>query len=88
MLRLTPLPAEPDQVRLKVEGIITQTTLPVLADELHRALAEADRIQLDFRDVVYLDGSGLDLLRQLPPDRVEIVDCTPLIRELLSKEPA
>jgi ABC-type transporter Mla MlaB component len=88
MLRLTPMPAQPDQIRLKVEGIINQATLPVLAEELHRAIGTADQIQLDFRDVVYLDGSGVELLRRLPPNRVEIVDCTPLIRELLSKEPA
>ncbi len=89
MLRITPMPTQPEQVRLKVEGIITHDTLPVLADELHRALVRPDdRIQLDFRDVVYLDGAGLELLRRLPQDRVEIVNCTPLIRELLNKEVA
>jgi hypothetical protein len=72
--------------RLKVEGVITSSTLSVLADELHRELGWAGRIQLDFRDVVYLDAAALDLLRRLPQERVEIVDCTPLIRELLSKE--
>jgi hypothetical protein len=36
--------------------------------------------------VVYLDAAGLELFRNLPQDRIEIVDCTPLIRELLSKE--
>jgi hypothetical protein len=38
--------------------------------------------------VVYLDRAGLQLLRNLPSDRVEIVNCTPLIRELLRKEVA
>jgi len=88
MLRLTPLPTQSGQIRLKVEGSITHVTLPVLAEELRRALGDGHRIQLDFRDVVYLDGVGVELLRNLPQDRVEIVDCTPLIRELLSKEPA
>ena len=86
MLRLTRVFHDSEMARLKVEGVITSSTVSVLADELHRELGEAGRIQLDFRDVVYLDAVGLDLLRRLPQERVEIVDCTPLIRELLSKE--
>ncbi len=86
MLRLTNVATGPELIRLKVEGTITQATLPVFAQELQRALTAARRIQLDFRDVVYVDGSGLELLRNLPHGRVEIVDCTPLIREVLSKE--
>jgi anti-anti-sigma regulatory factor len=88
MLRLTAQPTDADWIRLKVEGVITQATLPVLAAELQGPLAEGGRIQLDFRDVVYLDRAGLQLLRNLPSDRVEIVNCTPLIRELLRKEVA
>jgi anti-anti-sigma regulatory factor len=86
MLRLTRVTAGSDPILLKVEGTITRATRSVLAAELSRALDGPERIQLDFRDVVYLDSSGLELLRSLPQDRVEIVDCTPLIRELLSKE--
>ena len=86
MLRLTRIAQTPELARLKVEGVINQATLPVLAEELRQALDGERQIQLDFRDVVYLDGAGLDLLRCLPQDRIEIVDCTPLIRELLSKE--
>jgi ABC-type transporter Mla MlaB component len=86
MLRLTNVTTAPELIRLKVEGVITQTTLPVLGQELRRVLDEGARIQLDFRDVVYLDAAGLELLRRLPQDRIEIVDCTPLIRELLNKE--
>jgi ABC-type transporter Mla MlaB component len=86
MLRLTHVSPGSDPIRLKVEGTITRATLSVLAAELRRVLDGPGRIQLDFRDVVYLDSSGLELLRNLPQDRVEIVDCTPLIRELLSKE--
>jgi anti-anti-sigma regulatory factor len=88
MLRLTAQAPDADWIRLKVEGVITQATLPVLAAELQGPLAEDGRIQLDFRDVVYLDRAGLQLLRNLPSDRVEIVNCTPLIRELLRKEVA
>jgi ABC-type transporter Mla MlaB component len=86
MLRLTQVVQTPELARLKIEGVITQTTLQILADELHRRLPDTQRIQLDFRDVVYLDAAGLELFRNLPQDRIEIVDCTPLIRELLSKE--
>jgi ABC-type transporter Mla MlaB component len=86
MLRLTDVTTQPDLIRLKVEGVVTQTTLPVLDQELHRVLDEGVRIQLDFRDVVYLDAAGLELIRRLPHHRIEIVKCSPLIRELLSKE--
>lgn len=86
MLRITTVTKEAALFRLKVEGTITHASLPVLMDELAAPLAGDSAIQLDFRDVVYVDGGALEQLRNLPQDRVEIVDCTPLIRELLSKE--
>ena len=86
MLRLTTVTNEAALFRLKVEGVVSQAALPVLAQELDAALARQAPIQLDFHDVVYVDGAALALLRSLPQERVEIVDCTPLIRELLSKE--
>lgn len=77
----------PEMIRLKVEGTLTQESVPVLEEELHQALASGARVGLDLRDVVYIDPPGVGALRRLPRDRTEIVDCTPLIKELLSKEP-
>jgi anti-anti-sigma regulatory factor len=87
MLRLTRMNDGPEMIRLKVEGALTQDSVPVLEEELHQALAVGGRVGLDLRDVVYIDPPGVRALRRLPSDRAEIVDCTPLIKELLSKEP-
>jgi ABC-type transporter Mla MlaB component len=77
----------PEMILLKIEGTLTQDSLPVLEEELHHALAAAEHVRLDLRDVVYIDPPAVVALRRLP-NRAEIVDCTPLIKELLSKEPA
>jgi anti-anti-sigma regulatory factor len=77
----------PEMIRLKVEGALTQDSVAVLEEELGQALAVGARVGLDLRDVVYIDAPGIGALRRLPGDRAEIVDCTPLIKELLSKEP-
>lgn len=86
MLRLTRLSVEPALIRLKVEGAVTQRSAAVLEQELADALSAASRIQLDFQGVSYIGGSGVEVLRRLPPHRFEIVNCTPLIGQLLSKE--
>ncbi len=86
MLKITRLTDEAPRLRLNVEGSITQGWVPVLRDELGRALATALNIELDFRSVSYVDSAGLSLLRGLPRDRVAIVNCAPLIWDLLQKE--
>lgn len=86
MLKITRLSEDPARIKLKVEGSITQGWVTVLDDELGRALADAPSIELDFRNVSYVDGSGLALLRGLPQERVAIVNCAPLIWDLLQKE--
>jgi ABC-type transporter Mla MlaB component len=78
----------PEMILLKIEGTLTQDSLPVLEEELRQALAVAERVRLDLHDVVYIDPPGVGALRRLPRERAEIVDCTPLIKDLLSKEPA
>ncbi|HEU5171540.1 MAG TPA: hypothetical protein VFU46_13420 [Gemmatimonadales bacterium] len=86
MLRLTRLAGDPNLVRIKAEGTITQAWVPVLEQELASAFGDAARVEIDFRDVAYVDRSGVAYLRQLPRERFEIVNCTPVLGELLNRE--
>ena len=86
MLRVTKIAPNPAFPTLKVEGQIVSQWAAFLAGECAEVLALATRINLDLADVSYIDSNGAEMLRRLPSDRVTLVNCTPLIEELLTRE--
>lgn len=86
MLRVTRLAPDSSCPTLKVEGQIVSEWAAVLAAECAAVLSRGSRIKLDLADVSYIDSRGAEMLRSLPSDRVSLVNCTPLIEDLLSRE--
>lgn len=86
MLRLTRSTDLPGHVVLKAEGRLVAEWVRLLADEC-RALADRDgRLVLDLAGVSYLDQGAVRLLRSLAADNVSLVNCPPLVEELLAEE--
>jgi hypothetical protein len=85
MLRLTPT-SDPTAVTLKAEGRIVAEWGDLLERECVARVARGERVRLDLGGVTYVDGVGVDVLRRLAPARIEIVNCRPLIGELLREE--
>jgi anti-anti-sigma regulatory factor len=86
MLRLTRTAHSPDSVVIKAEGQIVAEWVSVLEDEC-RDLARRDRqVVLDLANVSYLDARAVKLIRALAAGPVSIVNCSPLVEELLVEE--
>jgi anti-anti-sigma regulatory factor len=86
MLRLTRTAQSPRRVVLKAEGQIVAEWVSVLEDEC-RDLARRDReVVLDLANVSYLDGRAVKLIRALAAGPVSLVNCSPLVEELLAEE--
>jgi anti-anti-sigma regulatory factor len=86
MLRLTRTDQSPSRVVIKVEGQIVAEWVSVLEDEC-RDLARRDRqVVLDLANVSYLDARAVKLIRALAAGPVSIINCSPLVEELLVEE--
>lgn len=86
MLRLTRTAQSPSRVVIKAEGQIVAEWVSVLEDEC-RDLAMQDRqVVLDLASVSYLDTRAVELVRALAAGPVSIVNCSPLVEELLAEE--
>jgi anti-anti-sigma regulatory factor len=87
MLRLNRLePTSPVLSRaMSVEGQITGEWALLLERECHALLAADGSIRLDLAAVTYIDRTGVEVLTRLARGSVELVNCLPLIQELLTR---
>lgn len=84
MLRITSTrDDESELITLKVEGRLVADAVGLLERECGRSLGEAPRIRLDFSGVTFIDGRGLSMLRRLRTPRLEIVNGSPFVEDLL-----
>lgn len=86
MLRLTRTSERPMEVILKAEGQIVAEWVGLLEEECLELAAEDRRVVLDLGEVSYLDGRAVRLLRALAAGPVSIINCSPLVKELLAEE--
>ena len=86
MLRITVIDFGDDSLKkLKLEGRIAGTAvieLQRLCDEL-LTRDQLSRLSLDFADVSFVDGPGINLLRTLGRRDVAVTNCSPFLAELL-----
>jgi anti-anti-sigma regulatory factor len=86
VLRLTETKRASAEVVLKAEGQLVDEWVNLLKQECQRLLAGDDRVLLDLADVNYADSRGVQALRELAQSPLAIINCTPLVQELLAEE--
>ena len=86
MLRLTRRTDSAAEVILKAEGQIVAEWVKVLEDEVRELAGRDHQIVLDLGDVNYLDSRGVRLIRALAAGPVSLVNCSPLVEELLAED--
>lgn len=86
MLRLTRTSRLPHEVVLKVEGQIVAEWVGLLEQECLELLGAGRRVLLDLADVSYLDRRAVRLLQDLAARSVGIINCPPLVDELLRED--
>lgn len=86
MLRLTRTSERPMEVILKAEGQIVAEWVGLLEEECLELTARDRQVILDLGDVSYLDRRAVRLIRALAAGSVSIINCSPLVEELLAEE--
>src|SRR5439155_13071237 len=84
MLRLTRTQERPHQITLKAEGRMVAEWVDLLEAECLELASGERQVLLDLGDVSYLDRRAVLMLRELTNRRISIVNCSPLVEELLS----
>ena len=68
---------------LKLEGQLLGEWVSVLEEECRKMLEEKKKLTLEMAEVTYINQPGVDLLRRLTAENVELVNCSSLIENLL-----
>ena len=86
MLRLTRTTQPPDRVILLLEGQIVAQWVGLLEEECLMLLEAERRVFLDLSGVSYLDRGAARLLRELASRSVGLLNCPPLVDELVRED--
>jgi anti-anti-sigma regulatory factor len=86
MLRLTRTARLPHEVILVVEGQIVAEWVELLEAECLELLGTDRKLFLDLADVSYLDRRAVRLLRELAERSVTLINCPPLVDELVRED--
>ena len=86
MLRLTRTTRLPHEVVLVVEGQIIAEWVGLLEEECLELLGTGQKVLLDLAGVSYLDRRAVRLLRELAPRSGALINCPPLVDELVRED--
>ena len=83
MLRITQVNEDSTTICLKVEGRVIGDWVSELDRMCVNCLSENRRITLDMSDVTYIDRQGVDALKRILGNNVQLTDATLLVQALL-----
>jgi len=83
VLRITKVAEDSSTVTMKLEGKLASDWVPLLEGECLTCLKGKRKVLLDFSEVNFVDGRGVEMLSKLAGEGIKVVDCDELIKELL-----
>ena len=86
MLRITWLDGPRPLQTLNLEGKFVGPWVDEVRKLCSHSLARSSRIGLDLSDVTFVDAAGIQLLRDLVRQGIEIVSCSNFVAELIQPE--
>jgi len=86
MLRLTRTTRHPHEVIVLLEGQIVAEWVELLEAECLTLLQTDQQVLLDLSRVSYLDRRGARLLRDLESRSVQLINCPPLVADLVKED--
>jgi anti-anti-sigma regulatory factor len=86
MLRLTRTTRFPHEVVVLLEGQIVAEWVELLEAECLTLLQTGQQVLLDLSRVSYLDRRGARLLRTLAARSVQLINCPPLVADLVRED--
>ena len=86
MLKITRLSHKGQGLTIKLEGEILGPWVGAVRDACTQRGRRCRRLRLDLAAVTYADAAGVQLLRDLVGEGIEMAACSPFIAELLHPE--
>ncbi|HJZ91579.1 MAG TPA: hypothetical protein VKE40_11960 [Gemmataceae bacterium] len=86
MLKVTRLSRGVPMLTIKLEGQLLGPWVPAVRHACRERGRRSGRLFLDLAAVTYADAAGVQLLRELLNDKVEIAACSSFVGELLRTE--
>ena len=83
MLRIDKVYENLFTVKLKLEGTLVGEWVSLLEQKILECLANNKNALLDFSELRFVDEPGMQMLRRMPPEKIEITNCPRFIEELL-----
>jgi len=83
MLKITKIQESGSVVLIKLEGKIAEQWAALLDGECRGYLRRKKSVFLDCTNVYFIDGTGVEVLRNLPDQHVSIIGAPHFITELL-----
>lgn len=83
MLKITTVHESETEVRLKLEGKITEQWASLLDGECRSFLRQRKAVYLDCSHVDFIDQQGVDVVRNLPRPQVTLMSAPGFVTELL-----
>lgn len=83
MLRITLADQEASRTTLRVEGEVVSDAVAVLLRECLKHLETTPQLRLDFSGVTLIDRLGAETLKRLQDHNVTLINCSPLIDEII-----
>ncbi len=83
MLRIDKVYENLFTVKLKLEGTLVGEWVSLLEQKILECLASNKNVLLDFSELRFVDEPGMQMLRRMPPEKIEITNCARFIEELL-----
>lgn len=84
MVRLWREKSSESESVIKVEGQLMAEWVPLVEDECLAETKNGHRVVLDLRDVTFVDGRGLAMLRGLSRKSIVLKNITPLLQDQLN----
>ena len=86
MLRISKVYENPSGVKLKLEGRIVSEWVSILEEKILECLKKNKKVLLDFSELRFVDKHGVEMLRRMPSEKIEIINCPGFIEEFLKEE--
>lgn len=86
MLRITQVNEDSDHVCLKVEGRVIGDWVSELDRTCGSCLSQSRRVTLDLSDVSYIDRQGVEMLKRILGENVQLIGTTLLVQRLLGQQ--
>ncbi|MEW6734606.1 MAG: STAS domain-containing protein [Acidobacteriota bacterium] len=84
MLRITETTSDEETITLLLEGRIIDQWIDEICNQCRANLSQQRKVILDFSGVRFVDERGIEALKELINDRIQLIGCSLFLSQLLN----